>query len=158
MRRAITGGTFMERTEREKTRQATEALPSENGFIRIVAGGKTVAAFHEASGDVFFIDPEAERSETVAEIAAELRKERSDRPAWRIHDGYCRVHMLVEGRYDAFVPKGTVEEMKTAGTELYYDADFGDLHEIEMAAVLYIMDEDGNYLYRQGDDEDAPAK
>ena len=65
-----------------------------------------------------------------------------------VPDDYCCVHYAITGRYDAYVPKGTIEEMKAAGIQEYYGADFGDLHEAE-ADIVYIQDADGNFLYEK---------
>ncbi len=130
-------------------------LDETDGFWRIDAWetgdydeeGKVVAYVHDASGDAVITEPLARLSEKVKEAIEDKQREIRAKSVKTVPDDYVCVHIAIEGRYDAYVPRGTVDEMKEAGIQEYYGADFGELHDVDCKGVVYIEDADGKYLY-----------
>lgn len=105
--------------------------------------GKVVAYVH-TSGDAVICEPKARNSALVKEAIKELQQRIKEKS--KIPDDYYCVHMAIEGRYDAYVPYGPLQEMIDAATQAYYEADFADLHETDMK-IVYVEDPNGNFVY-----------
>ena len=131
-----------------------EYLDEESGFYCIKVWktpdaddkGVTVAYVHATTGDYIITDPDARKSGKVIASVHSLCDRIKKVYTAPIPGNYGVVKMAVEGRYEAYVPVDTVENMINKAREMYEDANFGELSEIEMK-VVYVCDENDDFLY-----------